>query len=101
MLDQSIMRGALHAYALIAICDLCHVSCQLPDPDASSTHLVVVNPVVLANRIDAIVASKICSANCEMIHFDVSSELEDEMELWTIDQDEIVEARIDWRYDPN
>jgi uncharacterized SAM-binding protein YcdF (DUF218 family) len=95
VLDQSMMRWALHAYALIAICDLGFVSCQLLKPDANSTDLVIVNPVILADSINAIVAPKIGSTNGQVVHFDVSSKLEDEVELWTIDQDEIVEARID------
>lgn len=98
VLDQSMMRWALHAYALIAVCDLRCVSCQLLKPDAHSTYLVVVNPVVLADRINAIVASEIGSTDGEMVHFDVPSKLEDEMELRTVDQYEVVEARIDWRH---
>jgi hypothetical protein len=54
-----------------------------------------VNPVILADSINAIVAPKIGSTNGQVVHFDVSSKLEDEVELWAIDQDEIVEARID------
>jgi hypothetical protein len=101
MLDQSMMRWTLHTDALIAIRDLCCVSCQLVYHDANPTYFIVVNPVVLANCINAIVAPKISSSDCEMVHFDVSSELEDEVKFRTIDQDEIVKARIDWRYDPN
>ena len=101
VLDQSMMRWAFHAYALIAVCDLRSVSCRLLKPDANSTYLVVVNPVVLADRINAIVTSEIGSTNGEMVDFDVPSKLEDEMELRTVDQYEIVEARIDWRHDPN
>lgn len=96
MLDQSMVRWALHANTLIAVRDLRYVSCQLLNSDSNLTYLVIVNPVVLADRINAIVAPKIGSANGEMVHFDVSSKLEDEVELRTIDQDEIVKTRIDW-----
>lgn len=90
------MGWTLHAYALVAVRDLRFVSCQQLKSDAISTYFIVVNPVVLADRINAIVASKVGSTNGEVVHFDVSSKLEDEVELRTIDQDEIVEARIDW-----
>lgn len=53
------------------------------------------NPVVLADRINAIVASKIGSTNGKMVHFDVSSKLEDEVKFRAVNQDEIVKARID------
>jgi hypothetical protein len=43
------------------------------------------NPVVLANRINAVVASKIGSTNGEMVHFDISSKLEDEVEFRAVD----------------
>jgi hypothetical protein len=36
-----------------------------------------------------------------MVYFNVSSKLEDKVELRAVDQDEIVEARVDWRYDAN
>lgn len=101
MLDQSMMRRALHAHALVTVGDLQSVSCQLSKSDADPTNFVIVNPVVLANCINAIVASKIGSADGEVVHFDVSSKLEDEVKLRTIDQDEIVEAGIDWRYNSN
>lgn len=101
VLDQSMMGRALYTYALVAVGDLRQVSCQLLKSDADPTYFVIVDPVVLTNCINAIVASKIGSTNGEMVDFDVSSKLEDEMKLRTIDQDEIVEARIDWRYDPN
>ena len=89
------MRWALHAYALVAVRDLRNVSCHVPKPHANPAYFVVVNPVVLADRINAVVASKIGSTNSKMVHLNVSSELEDEVELWTVDQDEIVKARID------
>jgi hypothetical protein len=44
-----------------------------------------VNPVVLADRVNTIVAPKIGSTNGEMVHFDISSELEDEVEFRAID----------------
>jgi hypothetical protein len=56
------------------------------------------NPIILTNGVDAIVTSKIGSADSEMIHLDVLPELEDEVELRTVDQDEIMEAGIDWRH---
>ena len=96
MLDQSMMRRALHAHALIAVGDLRYVSYRLPKSDASLPDFVIMDPVVLADCIDAIIASEVGSTNGKMVHFNVSSKLEDEVELRTIDQDEIVEARIDW-----
>lgn len=86
------MRRALYADAFVAICDLRYVSCYPKDSGINFADFVIVNPVILANRINAIIASKIGSTNGEMVHFDVSPELEDEVELGTIDQDEIVEA---------
>jgi len=59
------------------------------------------DPVVLANSIDAVITSKISSTDSEMINFDISSKLEDEVEFWTVNQDEVMEAGVDWRYDPN
>ena len=101
VLDQSMVRWALHANTLIAIRDLRYVSCKLLNSDSNLTYLVIVNPVVFADGINAIITTEIGSTNSEMVYFDVSAELEDEVELWTIDQDEIVEARIDWRYNSN
>ena len=59
------------------------------------------DPVVLTNSIDAVITSKVSSTDGEMIHFDISAKLEDEVELWTVNQDEIMEAGVNWRYDPN
>ena len=92
VLDQSMMRWALHTYALVAVRDLRCVSCCPQSPGVGLAYFVVVNPVVLADCINPIVASKIGSTNGEMVHFDVSPKLEDKVELGTIDQDEIVEA---------
>ena len=85
VLDQSMMRWAFHAYALVAVRHLRCVSCQLLQSDANLTYFVVMNPVVLANRINAVVASKIGSTNGEMVHFDISSKLEDEVEFRAVD----------------
>lgn len=57
------------------------------------------NPIIFTNGVNAIVTPQVGSADGEMIDFDVLPELEDEMELRTVDQDEIMEAGIDWRYD--
>ena len=89
------MRWAFHAYALIAVRDLRYVNCQTLKSGANLTYFVIMNPVVLADRINAIVASKIGSTNGKMVHFDVSSKLEDEVEFRAVNQDEIVKARID------
>jgi len=85
VLDQSMMRWALHTYALIAVRDLRNVSCHTPKPHTNPAYFVVVNPIVLADRINAVVASKICSTNGKMVHLDVSSKLKDEVEFWTVD----------------
>ena len=85
VLDQSMMRWAFHAYALVAVRHLRCVSCQLLQSDANLTYFVVMNPVVLANCINAVVASKIGSTNGEMVHFDISSKLEDEVEFRAVD----------------
>lgn len=92
---------ALHANALVAVGDLRCVSSQLRRSDGNAAYFIIVDPVVLANRINTIVAPEVGSTDGQMIHFDVSSKLEDEMEFRTVDQDEIVEARIDWRYNSN
>jgi hypothetical protein len=57
------------------------------------------DPIVLADGVDAIITSKIGSTDSEMIHLNILPELEDEVELRTVDQDEIMEAGIDWRHD--
>lgn len=101
VLDQSMVGRALHANALVAVGDLRCVSSQLRRSDGNAAYFIIVDPVVLANRVNSIVAPEIGSSDCEMVHFDVSPKLENEVEFRTIHQDEIVEARIDWRYDPN
>jgi hypothetical protein len=57
------------------------------------------DPIILTHGVDAIVTPKIGSADSEMIYLDVLPELEDEVELRTVDQDEIMETCIDWRHD--
>jgi hypothetical protein len=57
------------------------------------------DPIILTNGVNAIIASKIGSADSEMINLNILPELEDEVEFRTVDQNEIMEAGIDWRYD--
>ena len=56
--------------------------------------LIVVDPVILANRINTIIASKICTTNGQMIHFYVLPELEDEVELGAVNQNKVMKASI-------
>ena len=63
---------------------------------ALCTDLVVMDPIVLTHGVDAIIAPKIGSTDSKMIYFDVSTELEDKVELRAVNQDKIVEASIYW-----
>jgi hypothetical protein len=42
------------------------------------------DPIILTNGVNAVVAPEIGSTDGEMVHFDVLPELEDEMELRTV-----------------
>lgn len=98
VLDQNIVGGTLNAYALVPICDLWVISYSQRTVFALPAHLIIVDPVVLPNSINAIVAPKISPANSEVVHFDVPSKLEDEVKLGAIDKDEIVETSINRRH---
>lgn len=61
--------------------------------------LIVVDPVVLANCVNAVIATQIGATDGEMIHFHIFPELEDEVELGAVNQNKIMEASINGRYD--
>ena len=54
------------------------------------------DPVVLTDGIDTIVASEIGASDSQMVDLDVLGEVKDEVELRAVDEDEIVKAGVDW-----
>jgi len=59
------------------------------------------DPVVFPDRIDAVVAAEIGASDRQMIDLNVLGEVEDEVELRTVDKNQVVEAGVDWRDDPD
>ena len=53
------------------------------------------DPVVFPNRIDAVVAAEIGASDRQMIDLNVLGEVEDEVELRTVDKNQVVEAGVD------
>lgn len=54
------------------------------------------NVVIASNRVYTIVAAQICPANSQVIHFDVQHKIEDNVELWTVNQDQVVNSGVGW-----
>lgn len=54
--------------------------------------------IVRSNRIDTIIASEICTPYSQMVHFDIQRKVEYDMEFGAIDQDQVVNSCVDWRY---
>lgn len=93
------IRWTLHGHTLIPVCYLVAMS-MLPLISGSSheTHLVIMNMVIGPNRVDAIEGSKIASPNGQVKHLDVQSEIKNEVELGTVDKNEVMNRCIDGRY---
>jgi hypothetical protein len=63
----------------------------------SRSYLIVMDVIVRANSINAIVTAQVSSSNREMIGFHVDSEIENNMKLGTVDKDQVMYRGIFWR----
>lgn len=67
-------------------------------PD-STTNLVVMDPVVGTDRIDAVVTAQVRPADRQVVDLDVHAKVQHEVELRAVDQDQVVDGGIDSRDD--
>lgn len=93
------IRRAFYRDAFIAVGDLLLFSSACCN--VSLAYLVVVNPVVGTNSINAIVATKISTSNREMINLHVEREVNYDVELRTVDKDKIMNTGVDWLNQPD
>lgn len=63
----------------------------------TGNYLVVVNPIVRANSIDAIVASQICASDCEMADLNIETVVKGKVKFGAINQDQVVDRRVGGR----
>lgn len=59
------------------------------------------NIVIFPNRVYTVITTKICSADSQVIHLDVEYEVENNVELWTVDQDQVMNRGVSWRNQSN
>ncbi len=61
------------------------------------SYLIVMNPVVRPNGINTIIGAKIRSSNSQVIHFNINSKIKNEMELRTVNKDQVMNRDIGGR----
>lgn len=49
------------------------------------------NVVICADSVNTVVASKVCSPNRKVISLDVDSKIQDNMKLWTVNKNQIMD----------
>lgn len=64
-------------------------------------YLVVMNVIVGANHVYAIITTKIGTPDGKMVCFYIDGKAKHYMELWAVDQDQVMDRRIYWRDQTN
>lgn len=58
------------------------------------------DPVICPNCINTIVGSQVSTPDCQVVDLNIHTKIEDEVELWTVDQDQVMYGSINWADQP-
>lgn len=59
------------------------------------------NVIISPNRVYTVITTKIRSADSQVIHLDVQYKIENNVELWAVDQNQVMNRGISWRNQSN
>ena len=64
-------------------------------------NLIVVNMIICPNHVYTVITTKVCSADSQVIHLDVQYKVENNVKLWAVDQDQVMNRGVSWRNQSN
>ncbi|GMF71159.1 unnamed protein product [Aspergillus oryzae] len=91
------MGGALYGDAFVAVCYLSYCVSEwffFGWGWGGVLYFVVVDVVVRPDSVDTIVATQIGASDRKMVRFDIHGEVQNNMELGTIDQDQVMDGGV-------
>jgi hypothetical protein len=99
VLNKSMVRWTLDRNAFVSVSNLrpkLRKSFQYKK-GPPKVYLDVMNPVVSAHKVDTVIGAEISTTNGQMVDLDIHAKVEDDVELRTINQEQVVHRGVGWR----